>query len=123
MRTTILFGLILVSALLIGCSAQVAEEKQIDSFDVELLVVTSSSAGTRTLNVTYTVENGEIISCEGVNKLDLIGNKEEFPCDLETLKSEGYNIPYLITEIPENGHLEGEAVGGPVTQKWKIILK
>lgn len=123
MRKIILFGLLLVSLLVIGCSSQVIEEKQIDSFDVKLLVITSSSGGTRTLDTIYTVENGEIISCDGVYRLDMMHNeKEEHPCELESILAEGYNIQKLITSISEDDSLKGEIVEGPITQQWEIIL-
>lgn len=117
------FVLLLILLLIIGCTKQFIVEPE--KFDVKYYAKYSSSAGTRILDITYTVENGEIISCQGTYTTDMTDGKNVKECNLEALTAKDYtvyNVPLeLITTIPEDQKMSGEVRQGPGSYKWEII--
>ncbi len=104
-----------------GCSQQIAKPSITKTFQVKYNASYSSSAGTRTLDITYTVKNGEIIDCKGNYVMAMTSGTTTYKCELEKLKAKEYNVPLeLITEFSEDKKIE-EIRKGPGEYRWEIL--
>ncbi|MGM5480725.1 MAG: hypothetical protein ACQESC_04680 [Nanobdellota archaeon] len=111
------------SIILSGCSQQITPSEKIvpNHFQVDYYAQHSSSAGTRMLNITYTVQDEEIIGCEGNYTTAMTDGTNTTTCDLQRLQTGDYNVPLeLITQYPFN-QLQDEVYDGPSMYRWNII--
>ena len=90
-------------------------------FTVKYYASHSSGGGTRTLNITYTVKNGEIVSCDGTYIADMTDGKNSSVCEVEKMKTKQYNVPLeLITTLSQDTK-SGEVRDGSSWYTWEII--
>jgi major membrane immunogen (membrane-anchored lipoprotein) len=95
-----------------------------DDFTVAYHSSYSSSSGDRSLDVTYTVEDGKIVSCTGNYVSDSVHSGTQVEeCDVEKLKAGEYNVPvHLLTEVTSNDQLKGHIKEGPSEYSWNVFL-
>lgn len=139
---TITLAIILCLVFTVGCSVQntVQDTRStttntqdtnptpIDSFTVRYFSRDISSGGTRIWNVTYTVRDGEIVSCDGNYTAEMRDGTTSTPCDVERLKSENsfsegnYGVAInLTTSILPGEPTSGKYHYGPYSYSWEII--
>ena len=118
----------LVICLLVfsGCQANY----EINSFDeskgdfkINYFSSFSSSGGTRTQDIVYTVDDFEIVSCEGGYEFAARDGTKTEECSLES--SEILFIKGIIEEYKKTGKMSDKiegGYGGKIT-KWEIILE
>ncbi|MEX0920391.1 MAG: hypothetical protein WDZ69_02300 [Candidatus Pacearchaeota archaeon] len=101
------------------------QEKTIKDFDVVYYSEHSSSGGDRILNITYSVRDGTITSCEGSYFFSGTDGDRTEPCDLTKLKNQEspFVVQNLITEYSKGEKMSDEVIDGPSRYSWQIILK
>ena len=124
MNKCIIILLSLLLLLIIGCSKQ---QTTPNSFIVKYYASYSSSGGTRILDITYRIDNHEIISCEGTYSypapVERRGETDVAECDIERLKSGDYNVPLTIITELSGKEMTGEVHDGPSRYNWEVIIE
>ena len=121
---------LLILFLVLGC---IQTRNFSDSFTVDYYSKYASSGGDRILDISYRVESGEIVWCEGTYSYPpsqeqqdqgiYTNNVEQ--CDVERLKSKNYNAPVkLITEITGGRDLKMPLTQeGPGSYSWEVVFE
>ena len=123
----VLLGLLLL--LIIGCSKQQTpiQPTTPSSFNVKYFSTYSSGGGTRTLDITYRVDNNEITSCEGNYSypapVERIGETDVAECDIKRLKLGEYNVPLNLIIDLSGKEITGEVHDGPSWYRWEVIAE
>ena len=119
-----------VAVLVLGIAAvQYTAQLQPANFAVKYYATYTSGSGDRILDITYSVKNGMIVSCEGTYSFPpsqaqrdagITADNQE-PCDVNTLRNNQYNVPLnLITRI---GKMSDEVTDGDFSYRYQVILE
>ena len=96
-------------------------EEHVNSFSAKYYAKYSSSSGDRILNITYDVNEGEIIACQGTYTTAMTDGQTISNCELSLLLAQEYNVPLeLVTQYA----LGNESYGmnqGRSQYNWEII--
>ncbi|MFP4523546.1 MAG: hypothetical protein ACOCQQ_01390 [Candidatus Nanoarchaeia archaeon] len=100
--------IIIIAIILTGCSQMdnndenekiIPQNAEINSFSANYYATYSSSGGDRILNISYEVDNNEIVSCQGTYTTATIDEETTTDCELDRLLTQEYNVPLeLVTQ-------------------------
>ena len=120
---TIIISLIIIAGIV--AISLLGQEKIIEDFDVAYSSWGASSGGNRMLNITYSVQSGSVVSCEGAYFYFGTGGNGVEECNLTKLQNQEhpFKLERFITKYSTNEKLKGRVTDPPYGFSWEIILQ